>query len=397
MMRILYWTPEFYPEIGGIEELSRRFLPVFQKLDYEFLVVAAHGRQRLPDVTSFNGIPVHRFQFREALGKRDCGAILAHQQRIVQLKQSFNPHLVHLHFGDPYGYFHVTTSSAHPAPSLVTLHSIVDYPVRHDTLIGRLISQASWVVGVSKASLAEPRRAMPSIIDRSSVIYNGLDLPAPAPEPLDFRQPRILCLGRVVKDKGFDLAVAAFAAVRQKFPTSRLIIAGDGLARPALERQVRALDLTETVEFLGWVDPDRVPGLINTATVVVVPSRFQEPFPLVALQAAQMARPVVATRTGGLPESVAHGETGLVVDREDPHQLADAVNFLLAHPEVAAAYGQAARARVQAVFSPTRYVAAYDSLYKRLGSGIAASAPSPTRGLEGGPAGGEAADEGAGG
>jgi len=365
-MKVLYWTPEFYPEIGGIEELSRRVLPAFQERNYEFLVVAAHGRRRLPDLTEFNGIPVHRFHFRDALGRRDCKAILTYQRQITQLKRSFNPDVVHIHFGDPYGFFHVTTLSAHPAPSLVTLHSMVDYRISQDTLLSKLLTQASWVAGCSEASLAEPRRAVPAIVARSSVIYNGLDVPPLVPAPLDFDRPRILCLGRVVKDKGFDLAVAAFADVRKRFPASRLIIAGDGLARPDLERQVLTLELADAVDFLGWVDPEDVPGVINAATIVVLPSRFQEPFPLVALQAAQMARPVVAARVGGLPESVVHGQTGLLVDREDPQQLASAIEFLLAHPEVAAGYGRSARARVLSVFSLTAYIDAYDSLYHKL-------------------------------
>jgi glycogen(starch) synthase len=368
-MRVLYWTREFFPAIGGIEELSRQALPAFQKRNYELLVVAAHGTHNLPDVTSFNGIPVHRFHFQEALGRRDPRAILAGQHQVAQLKKSFNPDLVHVHFGDPCGYFHVTTASVHPAPSLVTVHTMVGYPTGPDTVVGRLLGRAAWVAGVSEASLTEIRRAVPATIERSSVIYNGLDLPALAPRPLDFDQPCILCLGRAVRDKGFDLALAAFADVRKRFPKSRLIIAGDGLARAALERQTLALELADAVEFLGWVEPEAVPALINRATIVVVPSRCQDSFPLVALQAAQMAKPVVAARVGGLPEAVVDRATGVLVDKEDPHQLADAINSLLQHAETAREYGTSGRARAQRLFSLTRYIDAYDSLYQQLVNG----------------------------
>jgi glycosyltransferase involved in cell wall biosynthesis len=171
-MRILYWTPEFYPEIGGIEELSRKVIPAFLKRGYEFLVITSHGRQRLPDVTDFNGIPVYRFYFREALGKRDSKKIIMYQKQVAQLKKSFNPDLVHFHFGDPYGYFHVTTAPVHPAPSLVTLHmSVADYCNGPDTMIGKLLDQSSWVVGVSKATLADACRAEPVISKRSSVFW----------------------------------------------------------------------------------------------------------------------------------------------------------------------------------------------------------------------------------
>ncbi len=195
-----------------------RLCPPFLKRGYEFLVVTSHGRQRLPDLTDFNGIPVYRFYFREALGKRDPKKIIMYQKQIAQLKKSFNPDLVHFRFGDPYGYFHVTTASAHPASSLVTLHmNVADYCNGPDTMISKLLNQSSWVVGVSKATLADACRAVPVISKRSSVIYNGLDFPKLNPEPLDFNEPRILCLGRVVKDKGFDLAIAAFAGVKKDF------------------------------------------------------------------------------------------------------------------------------------------------------------------------------------
>lgn len=371
-MKILYWTPEFYPDIGGIEVLSTKVLPIFRERNYDFLVVTSHGRQRSPDFSFFNGIPVHRFHFREALGKRDPKRILLYQKQVARLKKAFNPDLVHFHFGDPYGYFQVTTADSYPTPTLVTLHmSVADYNVEKDTMIHKLLRKARWVVGVSKSTLTDARRVVPTILKRSSVIYNGLDFPELDPEPLNFDEPRILCLGRMVREKGFDLAIAAFADIKKKFPGSRLILAGDGLARVDLERQTAALGLTEFVDFLGWVDPEDVSVLINQATIVILPSRWREPFPLVALQAAQMARPVVASRVGGLPEFVVHQNTGLLVEREAPQQLAGAITYLLEHPDISERYGLSARERTREAFSLSRYVDSYDQLYKScLDSGI---------------------------
>ena len=79
-----------------------------------------------------------------------------------------------------------------------------------------------------------------------------------------------------------------------------------------------------------------------------------------------MARPVVATRVGGLPEVIVNEETGLLVENEDSNALAEAVGFILDHPESAARMGQAARSRAQELFRWERYVNAYDALYQRL-------------------------------
>jgi glycogen synthase len=89
----------------------------------------------------------------------------------------------------------------------------------------------------------------------------------------------------------------------------------------------------------------------------------------VALEAGIMARPVVASRVGGIPEIVVEQETGLLVDPGDWRVLADRIEFLLAHPKAAIQFGEAARRRIQTVFSFERYIDAYDALYARLITG----------------------------
>jgi len=186
-----------------------------------------------------------------------------------------------------------------------------------------------------------------------------------SPTPLPFEAPRLLYLGRLHIKKGIDVALTAFESIVERFPKTRLIIAGDGPARAELEHLSISKGLNPVVDFLGWVNPKDVPNLINTCTMVLMPSRA-ESFPLVALQAALMARPVVATRVGGLPEVVVHGQTGLLVELDDSVKIGDATAFLLAHPGIATRMGQAARHRVQTEFSWERHVHAYDALYRKM-------------------------------
>jgi glycogen(starch) synthase len=169
----------------------------------------------------------------------------------------------------------------------------------------------------------------------------------------------------LVARKGFDLALSAFATIASRVPAVRMVVAGDGPARAPLEKQAAELGLRDSVDFVGWVAPENVPALINTATIVVMPSRW-EPFGLVALEAAQMARPIVATRVGGLTEVVEHGQTGLLVDNENPDALAKAMAELLEHPQVTTRMGETARSRAIERFSWSRCVDAYDSVYRKL-------------------------------
>jgi glycogen(starch) synthase len=187
--------------------------------------------------------------------------------------------------------------------------------------------------------------------------------------------PKLLCLGRLVPNKGFDLALTAFASIRDRYPHARVIIAGEGTERPSLERQATRLGLSQVVDFLGSISPGDVWALLNRATIVVVPSRGWEALPLVALEGAFMARPVVASRDGGLPEVVVHKKTGWLVEKDDSTGLAQAFSFFLEHPEAVIQMGQAARQRAHDVFSIARCVDAYDILYRKL----AAQAPYANR------------------
>jgi glycosyltransferase involved in cell wall biosynthesis len=366
-MKILYWSLLFWPSGGGIETVAMKLLPALRRRRHECIVVASHSGRDLPDETQYDGIPVHRFAFLRALAENDTREILTLRRRVAKLKRGFQPDLIHLHFPGHIAYFHMSTLTAYPAPTLVSVHT--DFHSMRggpDTLLGQTLRSAAWVAGVSRATLTDVCEMVPDIRDRSSVVYNGLDEPTLPPAALPFDPPVILCAGRLVKEKGFDVALAAFREVVHDFPRARLIVAGDGPERGDLERRAAEMGLGSAVEFLGRIEPEKMPALINRCTVTMIPSRYREPFAMIAVEAAQMARPVVATRFGGLTETVVDGETGILVEPENSSALCKATAFLLASPERAAAMGRRGRARALDVFSLDKCADAYDALYHRI-------------------------------
>jgi len=275
------------------------------------------------------------------------------------------PDLIHIDFLGSSVLFHEQTRDSHPAPVLVSTDSaFLEDAVGRDSLAGRTLLSADWVTCVSNFHLAAMRKAMPEIVPRSSCVYKGRRPPDIEPGALPV-SPRILCLGRLARSKGFDLAVSAFASIASRYPDSRLTIGGDGPDRSEIEQQINVLGLQDRVDMLGFVDPDDVPELMNSVTLILIPSR-SEGLPNVAKEAGLMARPVIATRVGGLPEVIDHGQTGLIIDPGDASALTDSVAYLLDHLDEAAEMGRRARIRVGRIFDFEAYTTAYENLYERL-------------------------------
>ena len=132
-------------------------------------------------------------------------------------------------------------------------------------------------MAVSKALRDEVVAISPAAADRTAVVYNGLPAPALDPAPLDVTTPKLLCIGRLVDDKGFDTPIDALPDILSRHPDTRLIIAGSGPSRESLEARAATLGVGGAVDFPGRVEPARIPDLINTAALVLVPSRRRDP------------------------------------------------------------------------------------------------------------------------
>ncbi len=330
------------------------------------LTVVTERSGELPESDSYRGIPVWRFPFHASLEARNLADVAALHVRLRSLVQRFRPQLVHLHTLAYPAYYCERALVGLQVPLLVTRHEMLQPMPQAGALAAQVLRRADWVACCSVTVLDDIRGLVPELEPRSSVILNGIGLPERLPTPVPSDPPVLVCLGRLVDQKGFDLAITALARLRDRFPAARLVIAGDGPARDALVAQAQSDGVADAVEFTGWVAPSRVYETIARGTAVLFPSRTGEGLPIVALQAAQMGRPVVAARTGGLPEVVAEGETGLLFDPGDANGLAEATAALLESPDLARRLGEAARSRAIRLFSAEHYLDEYDRLYGRL-------------------------------
>lgn len=131
--------------------------------------------------------------------------------------------------------------------------------------------------------------------------------------------PVVVCTARMVKRKGQDTLIRAWPAVRAELPTARLLLVGDGQRRPALERLVARLGVTESVIFTGSVPWHEVPAHTDAGDVFAMPCRTRlfglepEAFGIVFLEAQACGLPVLVGDSGGAPETIVDGTTGLVL------------------------------------------------------------------------------------
>ena len=161
----------------------------------------------------------------------------------------------------------------------------------------------------------------------------------------------LLVVGRLRIRKGVDVLLAAMPELLRCHPAARLLIAGDGEHRAALERGAAALALGPAVSFLGKADAARVRRLLRGAAALVVPSIY-EGMPLVVLEAMEASVPVVASRVSGIPEVVDDGRTGWLVPPGEPASLAAALAAVLDDPAAAARRGAAGRRVLSERFRP---------------------------------------------
>lgn len=168
----------------------------------------------------------------------------------------------------------------------------------------------------------------------------------------------ILYVGQLIRGKGVDLLLRALPGIRVSY---KVRIVGDGNARKQLEKMTLELGLTDRVQFLGWINPEKISEQYAWARVVVVPSRWPEPFGMIGLEAMHAGRPVVAFAVGGITDWLIHGVTGLLAPEQDTEALGRAIEEVLTNGEYAAVLGRAAYHRAKRDYSFEQYLDCLES------------------------------------
>lgn len=357
------------PARGGIEEVA---LSLLQRLDPgDFALALAAPRALLDELApDLSGVAVDARAI-QAESWLQAGEV----RRLGEFVRRWRPDVVNPHL------FRSTAVAAplarwHGVRAIVeTYHGREGWrrgPLRGSFLPDRLVARAlDRAIAVSEAAADFLVRAKGYPAHKVVVVPNGRNLSRFVPGRdrdavrkalgLDGQTPLVGVVGRLEAQKGHAWLLEAWPTVLREFPDARLVVIGDGGLRETLEARARAAGIAHAVLFTGF-RPD-VPRLLDALDVVALPSLY-EGMPLTAIEAAAMARPVVATAVDGTPEVVRDGETGMLVPAADAPALASALAALLRDPDAAHRMGRAARARALARFDLDRQVEATAAIYR---------------------------------
>ena len=254
----------------------------------------------------------------------------------------------------------------HDARPMVPWVRLIQHRLAHGTDAAIVVSEALRGVAVADYGMAP---------GRVQVLYNGVDCDAFARVPADARSrvrqefdlaedARVIgIIGRIEPGKGFKPLLEAMPAVRARCPRTVLLVVGDGPTRPDCERLAAALGIGAAVRFTGFRRD--VPELLAAMDVMAAPAIAEEGLGYAVLEAMCAALPVVATRCGGLAETVVHGETGLLVPKENVPELANALATILIDEATRETFAAAARRR-SAAFSVAGHVDRLQALYRQV-------------------------------
>jgi glycosyltransferase involved in cell wall biosynthesis len=349
-------------KVGGISGSETHLLSLLPRLrergwDIRFLMLHEDepGAWEFARELEAGGVPLDALPIRSDVDPLAFVRVLAYLLRA-------RPTILHTHLVHADAYGQLAGIVAGVPVRLSTKHGFNEFRESRAFALGDrfLASIADRQVSISRGLaryLVETEGFQPSDFE---IVHYGLAANG-EPEPYAGATPRFLCIGRLIPIKGHIVLLRAFKAALEQEPRLDLDIAGRGPLDHGLKAFARELGIADRVHFLGQVVPPQ--KAIERASAVVVPS-LGEGFGMVALEAMERARPVIAARIGGLEDIVRDGETGYLVPSVDPEALTAAMLSLARDPGLARRMGEAGRARMLERFPEERCTDRTEMLYR---------------------------------
>jgi glycosyltransferase involved in cell wall biosynthesis len=255
---------------------------------------------------------------------------------------------IHAHFALAQTEVAMAVAGLLGCPFSFTAHARDIYA--HPSALPEKIRAAAVVVTCTGYNVEYMRRLCPEVpAERIRLVHHGVE--ARGHTRSERNRPTLLAAGRLIEKKGFETLIDACRALAARGVEFRCRIFGTGPLLEPLRRQVHAAGLASRIDLPGWAAPEALADEMSHAVVFTMPSRIsrggdRDGIPNVVLEAMAAGLPVVATAVSGLPEAVVHGETGFLVEPDQPEALAAALERLLTDRALARRLGAAGQTRI---------------------------------------------------
>lgn len=388
-MNVAIFASAFYPHTGGVEELVRQLCHEYLQQGIVPIILTNRWPRSLPSYELYEDIPVYRLAMR--MPDWNLRVRLVHhltypitRWQMLRILRRHRSEVIHVQCASSNGYYALAAKEALGLPLVLSVQGerTMDAQGIYDRLpslnrtLRELIAQSTAVTACSKDTLADLQQWWGQPFgSKSSVMYNGIRLD-------DFEcgaryshpRPYVFAIGRLVKQKGFDVLIRAFADAGLE--SHDLLFAGEGPEHGALCQLAENTGMKDRVHFLGRANRPKTVALFKGCSFFVLPSRM-EPFGIVNLEAMAAGKAIIASRVGGVPEVVLDGETGILVPPEDVGALAAALRHLAEDAPLRERLANNGRQRALE-FTWPKIARAFHSLYSVAVTGRAGGLPQIT-------------------
>ncbi len=360
MIKVLNIIDSLY--VGGAESLLSNFLIESKKyLDFQIDACTLYSRNIFKEKLVSNEIKVYDLNLPF---KYDFRGVF----RLARLINSNNYDVVHVHLFPADIMVAVASLFANRRTKFIfTEHNIFNR--RRSIIIYKPIdkfvySRYQKIVCVSEKVRESLINYFEELEIKAIVIRNGIPVPDRKFNNEVKKKYYILCVGRLEEAKGIDVLLKAIAILKEKANSSlNAAIVGDGSKKDMLLNLSKSLGVENIVQFMG-VRKD-VSYLMDASKIFVLPSRW-EGLPMVILEAMAHRLPIISTPVGGIPEVIINGENGILVPKEDPYSLSEAILRLLNDEELLKKLSQNAYEFVKRYYSIETYTKNLLELYKEV-------------------------------
>jgi glycosyltransferase involved in cell wall biosynthesis len=376
-MRVLTLTP-FYPsasdDAGGC--FTAEPLCALEKFGVESRVIAVQPFFRAALKPGHHNYPANWVRypcFPGGVGLSSAGTFLYSRliSQIRNLHRTWPFELIHAHAALPCGHAAILLGRDLDLPSVITVHGLDAYFTRQvrgragkwcERLSRFVYQTAARVIGISGRVRDQIVSGESSLV-HTTVIYNGVDPDRFSP-PESLREDQtILCVGNLIPIKGQNVLLEAFARIHKRFPGTHCNMIGDGPERAPLEQLTQELGIASKVKFLGRQSRNQVADAMRGCSIFALPSSY-EGLGCVYLEAMSAQKPVIGCRGQGIDEIIRDGQNGLLVNPNDPEDLAHALTALLEDATLRRRLGQQARHTVLESFTLNHQARRLAELYR---------------------------------